>query len=217
MQDFCISLGLSLESQKKLNNYIFNIQNKPNITDFFYHTTLFQGFTHSYELLHQFIFEFKEDLLGIYFNELMIWEKFIKKNEKVLVERFNNNLDVIILNYRNSSLLNCISKNLFNILTRENLLINLKDDKFQNILLNNSQIYKFNYIFEYYYKSKIGLNKPHTTLGYAVKDSLDKKIIQEINKKINDEINFAHDGIYLSKLNELCMTSNLGKIQILSF
>lgn len=216
MQAFCISLGLSKSSQIKLQELPIKIIIKPNLTNYFYHTSFMQGLTNDYEALSEFLLEIKVKFFQNYLNEFIIWDKVTKKINKPILEKFNDKFSALILPYENSNFLNYFSIKLSKILINENYLLNKKFDLSKNKeLLNLEKKNLYSNLINYYYKASLGLINPHTTLGFLKYNFENSEQTAYLNKYFNN-MDIIHDGIYLSTLNDFCMTSSFNRIKLLS-
>ena len=217
MEPFCLSLGISNSCQVKLQKFSSELEIQPNITDYFYHTTFMQGLTNHYKELSRFLLEIKVKFFEKYLNELILWDRFTKKINKTYVEKYDDDLSALILPYGNSNFLNYFSLELNKILMKKNFLLNRKVDifKYKN-LIKTSEINKYQNIIDYDYKSRMGLINPHTTLGFIKNNYKEEEISKLFNNNYIEKLDIKHDGIYLSPLNNFCMTSSINRITLLT-
>ncbi len=214
---FCLSLGLSEDSQRALKPITDGLYKTAEGCEAFLHTSVFQGVSQSMEGLLGWFLSGESVINQIKTkNALSLWDKCYKGIEGVYIEGCDSNLSAICLSYKYANFLSYLSISLGEELELNQLLLSFSD--INTLYLEGSENKPLNIInaLDYQYKAKVGLVRPHTTLGFSKNPFEDqKKFEQEL--RLSYQSNLYHDGIYLTCLDELCMTPTANRKMICTF
>ena len=205
MECFCISLRLSDDSQNLLKKHFTSFDITALARNTFYHTTLLQGLTSSYENipnseeLKSYINSYDSNIKNLLIN----WDMNLKRVDSVIFHKFNESYMACVLNYKYSDLIIEISNDLDKIFSETGIYY------YPVSKLHNSYLIKDNYrkAYDFQYKSRIGNLEPHTTLGFinsGNKKDISIPLLEDNN--ILDLNSLRHDSVVLSKLDDYCMT-----------
>ena len=207
---FCISLGI----EKENNDSLYRICNDLNISAYkvncFLHTTLFQGATVSRGKIIKWAQSGKSAIRDIAtLRSLKIWDKRIKDIGSLYTGRFDNRLQAICLEHRNSNYIRCLSQKILEDLKEECLIVDIND-----LNLHSNLNFNTKYAIDYQYSAQAGNIVPHTTLGFIDSSELTRSKKDALLDSLQ-RININHSAIYITSLNEYCMTPLVGRHKVI--
>ena len=217
MFPFCISMSLSVDSclsLDKLGGFDLTASDR----GCFLHTTILQGVSSSDDLIKGWLSSGNSLITRKNFlNEIYLWDKFVKGNMNSYIVDFNSEYFAICLAYSFSNYITYISKNLVNEFSINNLMydINKTDKLLQAFSESRSDYTKIRYALDFQYQSFSGLVKPHTTLGFYKKENFQNDKIDRISEQVNN-ILIKHNSIYLTTIDEYCMTPIVDRVKIIN-
>ncbi len=214
MITFCISLGLTEEGHENLKFFIDRLDLTFLDRNAFLHTSLFQGVANSLDEItnwsnHDECFIKKDNIL----NAISSWDHRAKSLSRISISKFNHNLSAVCMDYSYSCFLIFLASKISRELSSLKIIKSHEDIFVESINLYQKNSTHFNYALDYQYKAYTGNVIPHTTLGFSKNPS---EIIDTFNSYLNQVFppKILHGGIYLTLLDEFCMTPTLDRFQV---
>ena len=210
MIPFCLSLGLSRNSKKCLEDTTEKLISSAVKRNAFLHTTIFQGVSNSLDE----VIDWAKSSDSIVnqsksINSLYYWDRFGKKIGDLIKINYDDKYSAVCLMYLHSHFITYLSYEISKELTALKIIKGF--DSLNSLdLIETSSKANLTYALDFQYMAISGLVKAHTTLGFI--DNASNSFL-EVNSqfKANKRLEITHDGIYITKLDKFCMTPILDR------
>ena len=214
MECFCISLRLDVDSHSSLEPLTSSLRENAHRRCSFLHTTILQGVTPSLQSLYELLLS--SDIFlqhSSLKNQLLRWDRLSKRCNPLYREPYDAKWDAIILPYRHSNLLRKIASQLTELIQRAGLLVYLEE--VDHCLLPAMLPANFRYAFDFPFNAQFGIISPHTTLGFCHPEDKCLETVSDLwSREDWESLQINHEAVYLTNLDEFCMTPSLNRLLI---
>ncbi len=206
MDIFNICLGIDKASNISLYEISNNLDLYAEKKGCFLHTSIFQGITHSKSELISWAKSSESLFTKIStVNLIKLWDQKVKRAGDVYHVNYNVDLTALCLEYKQSIYIRHVATLICNNLKKNGLIIGIREYPPEKFVNSN-----ISYALNYQYRAGFGTIRPHTTLGFCKDFMLSSKTLKSISLKLND-LFIKHSGIYITTMNEYCMTHLLNR------